>query len=365
MSFRLSRCDKDRVACNFGAASDNQQLLLGAVFNICIMESQLEILKQRAEKGDATAQWDLAKYYCEHPDQGGLYDWINWARKAAEQGHPEAEVCVGKFCEDHFDEPQAAMWYERAAMQGYTQGDYYLGLYYKEGRGGLPRDLKQAEQCFLRASRYVEAAYEYYECYRLRTGDDWEENEKEVMQACRLLKGSADGGYAPAQYTLGMLYESYNDPEEAQTYLKAAAKQGHAAAVEYLCTMYAQQYMAAGDFKKALKYLKKRSKRDGRGICAYMCGDFWEHNYRGLLPWDDNQPNRASRTSIASHWYSYSYLRGYKPALEHVIRCFLITNKVEPTTENIASVESFLKNGCLILTYKNIRTIYYDIYPGW
>ena len=234
-----------------------------------------------------------------------------------------------------------------------------------KSRGGLPRDLKQAEQCFLRASRYVEAAYEYYECYRLRTGDDWEENEKEVMQACRLLKGSADGGYAPAQYTLGMLYESYNDPEEAQTYLKAAAKQGHTAAVEYLCTMYAQQYMAAGDFKKALKYLKKGSKRDGHGICAYMCGDFWEHNYRGLLPWDDNQPNRASRTSIASHWYSYSYLRGYKPALEHVIRCFLITNKVEPTTENIASVESFLKNGCLILTYKNIRTIYYDIYPGW
>lgn len=99
------------------------------------MESQFDILKQRAEKGDAAAQWDLARYYCEHPDEGRPYDWIDWTHKAAEQGYPEAEVCVGNFCEEHLDEPQAAICYKRAAEQGYTLGDYYLGLYYKEGRG--------------------------------------------------------------------------------------------------------------------------------------------------------------------------------------------------------------------------------------
>lgn len=73
--------------------------------------------------------------------------------------------------------------------------------------------LERAEQCFLRASKYVEAAYEYYECYRERVGngedDGWE-------QAIALLMKSADGGYAPAQYTLGMLYESVENSEEAK-----------------------------------------------------------------------------------------------------------------------------------------------------
>lgn len=84
---------------------------------------------------------------------------------------------MGIFCEDHLDEPQAVIWYKRAAKHGYTLGDYYLGLYYKEGRGGLPLDLKQAEECFLRASKYVEAAYEYYECFRIRTHHDIENSE--------------------------------------------------------------------------------------------------------------------------------------------------------------------------------------------
>lgn len=328
------------------------------------MGNQFDILKQRAEKGDAAAQWDLALYYCEYPDEGRPYDWIEWARKAAEQGHPEAEVCVGNFCEEHLDELQAVIWYKRAAKQGYTLGDYYLGLYYKEGQGGLPLDLKQAKQCFLRACNYVEAAYEYYECYRIRTGND-DENEEESGQAIRLLAQSANGGYAPAQYTLGRLYESFDNHEEAQTYLEAAAKQGYAAAVEYLCAVYAQQCMDAGDFKTALKYLKKGIKKDVIGICTYMCGNFWEHNYGDLLPWDDNRPNRSPRISIAAHWYSCSCIRGYEPVLQQVKRCFLIENQVEPTTEHIAAVGSLLKNGSLLLTYEGIRTIYYDGHPDW
>ena len=203
------------------------------------MDQQFEILQQRAENGEAEAQWELAQYYWENPECRTPYDGIDWARKAAEQGHPEAEVAVGNFCEDHLDEPQAAMWYKRAAEHGNVLGDYYLGLLYKEGQGGLPRDLERAEQCFLRASKYVEAAYEYYECYRERVGngedDGWE-------QAIALLMKSADGGYAPAQYTLGMLYESVENSEEAQSYLKAAAKQKYPLAVKHLQAAADQKY---------------------------------------------------------------------------------------------------------------------------
>ena len=100
------------------------------------MDQQFEILQQRAENGEAEAQWELAQYYWENPECRTPYDGIDWARKAAEQGHPEAEVAVGNFCEDHLDEPQAAMWYKRAAEHGNVLGDYYLGLLYKEGQGG-------------------------------------------------------------------------------------------------------------------------------------------------------------------------------------------------------------------------------------
>lgn len=326
-------------------------------------------LKELAENGNMDAQWELAQYYWENPECGTLYDGINWARKAAEQGHPEAEVAVGNFCEDRLDEPQAAMWYKRAAEHGSVLGDYYLGLFYKEGRGGLPHDLKRAEACFLRASEYVEAAYEYYDCFRERIGDgesdDWE-------QAIALLMRSADGGYAPAQYTLGMLYESAENFEEAQNYLEAAAKQKHPLAVKHLQTAADQksavahtELINAGDYETALAHLKRGIKRDKIGVYSYLYGDFWEHNYGGLLPWDDNRPNVTSRINVAAGWYAYSYMCGYEPALEPLLRCFLIGDRgVEPTAEQIAAVENFYdKNGYLHLSYGNRKSMFYGIKP--
>ena len=192
------------------------------------MNWQLEILQQRAENGEAEAQWELTQYYCEHPDEGRPYDWIDWARKAAEQGHPEAEVC-------------------------------------------------------------------------------WE-------QAFDLLTRSADGGYAPAQYTLGMLYESTGSSKEAQSYLKAVAKQKYPLAVKHLKAATDQKYAVvhtglinSGDYETALAHLKRKIKRDEPGVYSYLYGDFWEHNYGGLLPWDDNRPDIASRINMAAGWYAYIY----------------------------------------------------------
>ena len=48
------------------------------------MDQQLEILQQRAENGEAEAQWELAQYYWENPECRTPYDGIDWARKAAE-----------------------------------------------------------------------------------------------------------------------------------------------------------------------------------------------------------------------------------------------------------------------------------------
>lgn len=335
---------------------------------------QLLALRQRAEAGDAEAQWELARYYWENPECGTtLYDGIGWARMAAEQGHPKVEVEIGRFCEERFDEQQAIMWYERAVAHGNVLGDYYLGLSYKEGRGGLPHDLERAEQCFLRASEYVEAAYEYYECYRERVGDGGDDAGWE--QAFGLLERNADGGYAPAQYTLGMLYETAGREKEAQEHLEASAQQNYDLASKYLKAAADQKYTAAqaglaqhciheGDYKTALKYLKKGVKRDRTGECSYWYGDFWEHNYGGLLPWEERS-GFISRIDHADGWYAYSYMCGYEPALERLIRNFLI-QQIEPTEENMAAVEvSHDSKGNLRLSTEDTKTIYYGIKPKW
>lgn len=350
---------------------------MSMIFNkISNMSQGLKRLQQRAENGEAQAQWELALYYRNHPECCKTsYEDIDWARKAAEQDCSEAEVYVGEFCERHLDEPQAVRWYERAAKHGNVLGDYHLGLYYKEGRGGLSRDLDRAGACFLRAGEYAEAAYEYYDCLRERIGDD-ESDDWECAVA--LLKQSADGGYAPAQYALGVLYESAERFEEAQPYLKAAAKQKFSLAVEYLqaaadrkcaatCAEQARHYIDTGDYETALSHLRKGVKRDRDGICSYWYGDFWEHNYEGLLPGDDDRPDTQSRIGMAAGWYAYSYMCGYEPALERLIHCFLIDEcLVEPTAEHIAAVESLIdKDGRLVLSYENNRMMYFGVKPGW
>lgn len=92
---------------------------------------------------------------------------------------------------------------------------------------------------------------------------------------------SADGGYAPAQYTLGMLYESAGSSKEAQSYLKAAAKQKYPLAVKHLKAAADQKYAVvhtglinSGDYETALAHLKRKIKRDEPGVYSYFVRRF-------------------------------------------------------------------------------------------
>ena len=67
--------------------------------------------------------------------------------KAAELGHPQAQVQVGVFYATGWsvkeDKMEAIKWYEKAAKQGEFQGFYMLGECYKEGKG-VPQNLIDA-----------------------------------------------------------------------------------------------------------------------------------------------------------------------------------------------------------------------------
>ena len=73
-----------------------------------------------------------------------------WFKKAADQGHAEAQYSLGKaYYEFHGasgvpkNDLQAALWYRRAADQGHVGAQTSLGVLYYNGEG-VPQDYDQA-----------------------------------------------------------------------------------------------------------------------------------------------------------------------------------------------------------------------------
>ena len=96
--------------------------------------------KPKAEKGDASAQFNLGR--CYFYGQGVAKDEVEamkWYRKAADQGNARAQSNLG-FCYANGtgvakDEVEAVKWYRKAADQGNARAQYTLGICYRDGEG--------------------------------------------------------------------------------------------------------------------------------------------------------------------------------------------------------------------------------------
>jgi len=84
-----------------------------------------------------------------------------WYRKAAEQGHAEAEFDLARLYARGLgvpnDEAQAAKWFRASASQGYGPAQGRLGVRYSRGRG-LPQDDRQAYFWMALASKNGDAS---------------------------------------------------------------------------------------------------------------------------------------------------------------------------------------------------------------
>jgi len=78
-----------------------------------------------------------------------------WFRKAAEQGHADAQAHLGWMYEQGRGVPQsdaeAVRWYRKAADQGHAQGQNNLGVMYEQGRG-VPQSYAEAAKWFRKAA---------------------------------------------------------------------------------------------------------------------------------------------------------------------------------------------------------------------
>lgn len=97
--------------------------------------TELEKLKKQAEQGDAEVQFQLGRYYDNLDGKSGQEDSakaVRWYRKAAEQGHAEAQCALaecylyGKGVPPYG--PEALKWFKKAAAGGSDRAQRVLAL---------------------------------------------------------------------------------------------------------------------------------------------------------------------------------------------------------------------------------------------
>jgi TPR repeat protein len=125
----------------------------------------LELWRPLAERGDPTAAFWLGA--CHDLGHGTVENnalAAQWYRKAAEQGHANAQhnlahlYEVGELQAGNYGTVAAATWYRRAADQGYRPAQVNLGVLYFSGRG-VKRDLVQAYKWFTLAGSDANRQY--------------------------------------------------------------------------------------------------------------------------------------------------------------------------------------------------------------
>lgn len=203
-----------------------------------------DALIQKAEQGDAAAQFELAAFYAaQEQPEGDLSLAAEWYRRAAEQEHAPAQVALAVLRIQEGGSAQtmeARRWLLKAVEQGDPVAHYHLGELYS-GAGGYEPDPVKAVLWWRRAAdrKVASAHFRLGEAYESGLGVDRDPDE-----AIAHYRNAANGGSNVARHRLGQIYDEgelvARDAGEAATWYRAAAEQGHAPAQAQLGFMYAR-----------------------------------------------------------------------------------------------------------------------------
>jgi TPR repeat protein len=174
-------------------------------------EENILILTSKAERGDASAQFQLAVQLHDLDNstaaEGERKAAFVWYKKAADQGHTEAEFCTG-VCYSYRlgveSDPEAAVRYLRkAADKNHTWAQVKLAECYESGHG-VPKDEKQAFEWLSRAANRDNLSAIYKVSTMYSRGEGVVSNNAKA--SIWLQKGVALGS-AECLYDLGLSYE--------------------------------------------------------------------------------------------------------------------------------------------------------------
>ena len=312
----------------------------------------LQIYKDLAEKGNASAAYALGKMHYEGSgtlqnyqeaakwmqlaadqgfgaasnDLGEMFEFgdgvlqdyqeaVKWYRLGAEQGNALAQYNLGTMYDRGVgvaeNDQEAAWWYQLSATQGNADAQNGLGNLYYDGKG-IPQNYQEALKWYLLGAEQGNALAQYNAGWMYDVGEGTPENDQEAAKWYHL---SAEQGYAPAQDELGdMFYDgdgvNQND-EEALKWYQLAADQGNAASQFSVGLMYdvGRGGVAENDKEAARWY--RLSAEQGFPPSQYLLADLY---YNGLGVPQDYQE--------AFKWYQSAADQGYDDAQNELAKMF-------------------------------------------
>jgi len=257
----------------------------------------VEALKSKAEKGDAQAQYQLAKHYVSGEGvAGNPTNAFQWFLKAAEHGVAEAQcqlgVCYVQAVGTGKDFAASVPWFRKAADQGNVDAQYNLGLLYENGMG-VKQDLAEAAIWYQRAGEKGNILAQNslgLICVNFR---------KDYAEAAQWFRKAADQGNAPAQNSLGVLYLQglgvKQDANEALKWFQQSAQLGFAEG-QNNCGLV---FYSGQRYNESAQWFHKAADQGHIGA-QYNLAQFYQ---KGLA--------YAQDLGEASLWYSRAAKQGY------------------------------------------------------
>ena len=236
-----------------------------------------------------------------------------WYERAASAGDPLSQNLVGYYYQNGMgvsrDSVRAVQWYQRAADGGFLEAKVNLAVAYLWGMGvqkdaqfavkllrqaaakncgladaylgeiyaygiGVPADQSLARNWYERGAHAKNSIAEY-RMAALMIGED--SSKHSLAKSAKLLRQSVEGGYLPAQHTLGMLLLGHQElsskPNEAIAMLLNASNAGIWQSSAMLGTLYRDGRAVARDSSKAFFYFEVAQLQGGEKCHQIVNGD--------------------------------------------------------------------------------------------
>jgi hypothetical protein len=153
------------------------------------------------------------------------------------------------------DDSEAVKWYRKAAEQGHADAQYNLGVMYYKGQG-VPQDYTEALKWYRKAAEQGHADAQYILGIRYSNGQGVPQDDTEAVKWYRK---AAEGGNAHAQFRLGLFYYRgvlgvSQDYAKAVKWYRKAAEQGNLDAQLELGDMYDFGYYVPRDYAESAKW---------------------------------------------------------------------------------------------------------------
>lgn len=219
------------------------------------------------------------------------------------------------------DREKAAVWYRKAAEQGYPQAQVELAKCYRSGEG-VAKDEEEAKKWFEKAFNTLQSKTKnddnpkdtlaLAECYLYGLGVEGDYYKWE-----NLLVKAAKKDYAEAQYQLGEKND-YLDSEEAVKWYRKAADQGHVKAQYELGICYLSNHGVRGrdkakNEKKGMAWVLKSANR-GYAPAMFAMGCIYKDGLENMELEEDEE--------LAFKWFLKAAKKGSSEALYLVGLCY-------------------------------------------